>query len=502
MSTQRTLALGLFGSLLFGTAPLAGSEFAERMAAWQSAAPSPQAIGPSQSRIVKSPEQSTAHSPTPGPTSYVPPTHAPNSFSHGPNCPTCGKIDAPFEAGYSGEPMIGPGMYGGCDSCGSCGGCGFCGGCGPCGGCGLLHGLFSCFNPCGNGCCDGGMPCCNTLVWARFEVLMWWRQGRNLPPLATTDPVTVNSDIAGTLPSAQILFGGERVASDMQAGGRFDVGMWCDPRQCFGYGWRFFGLGDDSTDFNIDSLQNPVLAIPFFDNTANANDALLVAFPGLRSGEIDISNSSDIIGNDLYTRFLLCRDCNCRIDFITGWNYSRISDEIAIRSRSTVTGGPLTVGTVRESNDRFEARNDFHGAILGLQWERQCGCWDTRALARMSLGNMHEVVSISGSTQLTVPGQATVTSPGFFATATNSGTFTRDEFTAITEVGLTLAYRWGSCTQLTVGYSFIYWNDIMAAEDAIDTTLDVTNGVTNAQFAFQHSDFWVQGINLGLVRQY
>jgi hypothetical protein len=332
---------------------------------------------------------------------------------------------------------------------------------------------------------------------------MWWRQGRDLPPLVTTDPVNESSTTAGILPNATVLFGNERVASDMQAGGRFDIGWWCDPRQCFGYGWRFFGLGDDSTEFSINSLQNPVLAIPFFDEVTDVNDAVLIAYPGLRTGEIQISNSSDIVGNDVYARFLLCRDCNCRIDFITGWNYTRLEDEVQIHSRLTIVSDPtLAPGTVSDTRDRFEARNEFNGAILGLMWERQCGCWDTRALVRMSIGNMHETVNISGSTQLTVPGQPTVTSPGFFAAASNSGTFARDEFTAITEVGYTLAYRWGQCTQLTVGYSFIYWNDIMAAGDAIDTNIDTGTGATRPSFDFQHSDYWVQGINLGLIKQF
>ena len=205
---------------------------------------------------------------------------------------------------------------------------------------------------------------------------MWWRQGRDLPPLVTTDPVTESATTAGILPNAQVLFGNGRVGSDMQAGGRVDVGVWCDPRQCCGYGYRFFGLGQDSTRFDITSLENPVLAIPFVDNTTNTNDALLVAYPGLRSGEIHVLGNSSIIGSDVYTRILLCRDCNCRIDFITGWNYTKINDEMQIRSRQTVTetGGNIPVGTVTDIVDGFQARNEFNGGILGLLWERQCGC--------------------------------------------------------------------------------------------------------------------------------
>ena len=51
------------------------------------------------------------------------------------------------------------------------------------------------------------------------------------------------------LPDATILFGNERETSDMTAGGRFDVGFWMDPQECWGMGNRFFGLGQDSAKF-------------------------------------------------------------------------------------------------------------------------------------------------------------------------------------------------------------------------------------------------------------
>jgi hypothetical protein len=381
-------------------------------------------------------------------------------------------------------------------------------GCGPCGdACG---GGAACANACGCGACDscgdylGGGLCNQTLVWAKFDVLLWWRQGRDLPPLVTTDPATESPLQAGVLPDAQILFGDGRVSSDMQAGGRVDLGTWTDLRQCIGVGWRFFGLGDDSTEFNITSLQNPVLAIPFTDVT-NGNDALLVAFPGLRSGQVNFSASSNVIGNDVYARFLICRDHDSRLDFLTGWHYSRIEDSIQLRSRVTITDTTsVDFGTVTNVSDRFDARNSFNGGILGLLWERQCGCWSTTALARMALGNMSERVTINGATQITRPtGQNQSSNTGLFAASSNIGTYSRDEFTAVTEVGLTLGYRWGRCTQLTVGYTFIYWNDVVAAADAINPTLGTSaGGQQQPQFSFEHSDYWVQGLNLGFVREF
>jgi hypothetical protein len=89
-----------------------------------------------------------------------------------------------------------------------------------------------------------------------------------------------------------------------------------------------------------------------------------------------------------------------------------------------------------------------------------------------------------------------------FTADSNIGTRERDEFTAVTEIGLTFGYRVDTCTELTLGYTFLYWNDVIRPEDAINPRVGTTGGVTQPQFRFQHADYWVQGINLGLVRKF
>lgn len=515
MISSRITLSGLLALAALSAAPVTGQDFFEHYAAYQGR-PAPQSANGQRSRSVRPANYTqgpatevavqTDALPPPAASSrvvqgapqgrtlsniYSAPVHSPdyNAPWTTSNCASCGHSPT-FEPG---SDVLGTCGYGG--SCSSCGpSCGECGGCGPCGACGGA-----------GGGCDWGPLCCNTLVWARFDVLLWWRQGRDYPALITTDPTTESSTTAGILPDAQILFGDSRVASTMRAGGRVDFGFFVDPRQCAGYGLRFYGLGQDDSNFRVASSDEPVLAIPFRDIAAGANDALLVAYPGLRSGEISVSGTSSVLGNDVYGRYLLCRDNICRLDFLTGWHYARVADQVQMNSSSTVTeiGGNIPVGTVSSTVDSFKAYNTFNGAILGLEWQRDCGVWQSRVLGRMSLGNMHEVVEISGSSSVTVPNQTPVTSNGGVLTAgSNIGRRSRDEFTAITEVGYTLAYRFAPCTQLTVGYSFIYFSDIVTAGSAIDPTIGTAGGTARPEFRFRHSDFWVQGINLGLTKQF
>ncbi|MEX2176350.1 MAG: BBP7 family outer membrane beta-barrel protein [Pirellulaceae bacterium] len=442
---------------------LAASDFSERMAAYN--------VGPATGRVAPA-----AHR-EPAPRAANPPA-APHS-NPAPRSPWHEMAYGGYDAG--GAMSCGP------MSCGSMG-CGAAG-CGPGGNAGP----------------QGYETCCGkTLWWANFELLLWWRQGRDLPPLATTDTIAGSSTSAGILPGAEILFGGRRETSQMKAGGRLDIGFWLDESQCWGIGNRFYALGRDSAHLRIDTLDNPIIAIPFFNGSADEEEALLVSFPGLFSGSLDIDGSSEVLGNDLYGRFLICRDDNSRLDFITGWSFSRINDDLLIRSSRAVTetGGNIPLGTESDVLDRFQTRNEFHGGILGLMHEANCGCWSLHTMARMSLGNMNERVIIAGSTSITVPGEdPEVLDTGLFAGESNIGEFERNEFTAITEVGVKLGYNVGEFTKLTVGYSFLYWNDVVRAGDQIDRQIDVDGG-EQPRFAFDRSDFWVQGVNLGLVCEF
>jgi hypothetical protein len=502
MSIDRTSWLCLLAFTLLALSPASGQDFNDRFAAWQGRSPLSGRM-PAATEIVTEQAAPAQVLPTTtrgaGPRSlgevYNTPIHSPNYNAPWTNstCATCSHnpgfvaaSDALGTCDYAG----GHPLFAASDACGACGpdGCGH-GSCCACGGAG--------------GGCDWGPYCSNSLVWAKFDLLLWWRQGRDFPALVTTDPTTEASTTAGVLPDAQILFGGQRVGTDLQAGGRADIGFFFDPRQCSGIGVRVFGLGRDASSFTVASNDVPVLAVPFVDFDTGNNDALLVAFPGLRSGSVNVSGSSSVFSNDVYWRCLLCRDCYTRLDFITGWNYSRVADEVNINTRTEVLSDPtIATGTVLTTRDQFTAHNDFNGGILGLLWERNCGCWQTSVLARMSLGNMHQTMIIAGSGEARLDGDVEPTT-GFFARERNTGRSSRNEFTAITEFGANLAYRFAPCTQFTVGYSFLYWNDILTAAKGIDTQIGTNqDGTTRPQFDFRHSDFWVQGINLGLTREF
>ena len=100
---------------------------------------------------------------------------------------------------------------------------------------------------------------------------------------------------------------------------------------------------------------------------------------------------------------------------------------------------------------------------------------------------------------------------GYFALPTNIGHHTRTVFAVVPEVGLNVGYRITPWASVFVGYTFLYANDVVRPGNQINRNINPTQSVSwgggkflNPQgpaepsFKFNSSDFWAQGINVGL----
>lgn len=388
------------------------------------------------------------------------------------------------------------------DGCASCGGFG----------CGACCNLPNASRTCGPRCCGPGgcwncpedpcLSCHRNLWWVKADLMLGWRSGRGYPPLVTTDPATEDSTTAGVLPNATILYGGETVASQMQAGLNLDFGTWLNDCQTVGFGGRYFFLGDDSANFSRNNGENSILAVPFFSLDLGAPSSLLLAHPDVdgdvRSGNVSIRASNQVYGFDAYVRLLYCQTGCGRVDFITGYHTSYVNDDFRLNMR---TDGNQANNDVRLF-DEFNTRNSFNGVILGILTEHQACCMTIRGKARVSVGNMHQRVDITGGTSIN--GVLDRNEPGGLFTATsNMGGYSQDQFCAVTEAGISLGYYITPHVQATVGYNLIYWSSVVRPGDQIDTTVDDVNvPPTRPTFDFNTTSFWIQSVNLGLTCEF
>jgi Putative beta barrel porin-7 (BBP7) len=355
-------------------------------------------------------------------------------------------------------------------------------------------------------------------VWAEADYLLWWMKGASLPPLVTTSPAGTPQARAGVLgvPGTVVLFGGSDVNADLHSGGRFTLGTWLDDSQRFGIEGDYFLLESKAAGFSASSGGNPILARPFFDVLSNRAASELVALPGLSTGSVSATASSTgLVGADALLSANLCCGCNYRLDAIGGYRFLRLADRLGITEDLTSTGPPGTtgapVGTAIEVADRFDTVNEFHGFDLGLRGEVRDGPWILQGRAQMAVGNNHEVLDVNGATTVTEPGMAPVTRPGgLLALDSNVGQLSRDRTVVIPEFGVKVGYQVTPCLRVCAGYSLLYWGEVARAGSQLDLNVNprllppVTEPVGPLRPAprFEESNFWAQGIDVGVELRY
>jgi hypothetical protein len=167
--------------------------------------------------------------------------------------------------------------------------------------------------------------------------------------------------------------------------------------------------------------------------------------------------------------------------------------------------------------DSFATRNQFYGGQLGAVVEVRRGPWIVDLTGKIALGATHEVINIDGN-QLVVPnaGPRSTSSGGLLALPNaNIGHHARNEFAFVPEGGINLAYQLSDHVRARVGYTFLYWSNVVRPGDQIDVRLaenKIPNfvllqpaalraapvTVPNPVVPFKSSDFWAQGLNVGL----
>lgn len=352
--------------------------------------------------------------------------------------------------------------------------------------------------------------------WGRAELLGWWIDGFSTPALVTTSPAGTARADAGVLgrPGTTVLFGGDSLAGDLRLGGRFTVGGWFGPSRHSGVEAIFFGLQSSGSDFAATSTGTPILARPFFnvEPGLEGQDAELAAFPGELSGSISVRSETKLHGLEVLYRHKLSQEWPRRVDLITGWRYAQLEDDLLITDSKEVLSGStgLAVGTTLTEFDHFRTKNIFHGAEVGMVYERWWCNWAIEGVIKVALGNTHSEALINGSTTVSVPvpggpNDVLVTPAGLLAQESNIGTRERDDFAVIPELGMNVGYDLTPNLRATVGYTFIYWSRVARAGDQIDTNLNLSqlppgplNGIPRPEARWSITDMWVQGISAGI----
>ena len=335
------------------------------------------------------------------------------------------------------------------------------------------------------------------------EALLWWFKGNATPPL-------VSDGLLGD-PGTRVLLGGRDVDTNPNPGLRLSASY--APDGPWGLDTSVFYVPTRTTSRVVGSsgqAGSTDIFVPIIDATIPGESVSNLSQAGFFSGRAREQFSNSLLGADINATLRLAAGRGWRLDGLGGFRYLRLRETYQFTTDSPNI--PPQPADVYHSQDKFDATNNFFGGQLGLHARGDWGAWFLNGLVKVGMGVMVQSVSIEGTlttndfngfgTPVAYPGG------GYFATPTNIGDRRRSVFAVVPEAGLTLGYRLTPWMSVVAGYTFLYASDVVRAPQQINRVVNYSSG-SNApgpptgpqepSFRFKSSDFWAQGLNVGLA---
>jgi hypothetical protein len=371
-------------------------------------------------------------------------------------------------------------------------------------------------------------------VWAHAEYLLWWVKSAPLPvPLVTTgnpsvgfDPTMVNTvNTAGAIgqPGTRVLLGDDNLPFAASSGVRLTLGGWISPDERLGIEGSGFILSRVSNTFAAasDNSGNPPLYFPIFSGIANAERAVPIADP-LRgfSGDVTVTSTLQLWGAEGNALCAIYRGEVVDFSLLAGFRYADLRESLQNHNSTT----DLIFGNVSVLNDSFQTSNQFYGGQIGGRLGIQHDWLSLDVTGKVALGSIHQLIDIQGNiTQLgpnplAPPGPGTFPG-GLYAQSTNIGLHNANPlsvpFSVLPSLELKLVGQLTRRIQVFAGYDFMYWTQVLRPGNQINHNVNLSqnavldpNGVgtlvgpAQPALILNRSDFWAQGINLGLELRY
>ncbi len=358
---------------------------------------------------------------------------------------------------------------------------------------------------------------CNRF-WIKDEALIWWNKSA---PVSTP---LLSTYVAGS-PSEFTGFGGElgqdgtivlsphHFNYNALVGDRLTVGMWLTDDQRWGLEASGFGLNtgtSNSVTISDGSVGSEPLRALFINPPPGAGfplgeSSFVLAQPGFASGGQTLFASSNLWGAELNALYPFWSNDMVNLTLSGGFRYLNLKEKLTITNMEHVF--TETFGTFT-GIDNFGTHNQFYSGQLGFKAESHYDIFFATLQGNLALGVNEQTVSLRGSSSVSAP--TLITAPGgLFVQPSNIGTQTRNQFAVLPDVKVQLGANLTQNIRLSVGYDFMYLNNVVRPGDQIDRTINFTQnaiidppgtltGPARPGKRFQTTDFWAQGVSVGL----
>ncbi len=341
-------------------------------------------------------------------------------------------------------------------------------------------------------------------TWTSFEYLAWWPKGQPLPPLVTAGR---GAPVLGS-PATVVLVGGSSQDSPTAAGGRFTTGFALDDAGSAAAAVTYFFLGSRTDAVTVVGRAGRPRQVgrPFVDALTGDPGVLPVGGNGF-DGAVTVATTVRVTGWEVNGFWSVYDGPVARVHALAGYRYFQANEGLRIEQVAWNASGLAAAAA-----DQFDARNRFHGGQLGVLADLSRGSLLLELAGKVAFGQGTAVVNVSGASAVRNGIGAVETYPaGVLAVASNSGRASQTAFAVLPEAQIRVGYRSADRSRIYLGYNFLYLSDAVRPGDQIDGTLDLAQVPLNQRPPaaadrpaplFVRSDFWVQGIVLGLEYRY
>lgn len=323
-------------------------------------------------------------------------------------------------------------------------------------------------------------------------------------------PVPIVTDGVLGAPDTKVLLGGGDMGTGTNDGFRLKAGYTVNAQ--WGVEGSLFYFPTRSSTRSVSSsgqLGSTDLLLPFYDVTTNSENVTELSFSPSYAGSVEEKLSSNLRGGEINARWTL----SPQVDLIGGLRYLRLRETYSISTSSPyIAPQPVDIWM---TNDTFGTTNSFYGVQIGARGKFDRDQWIFRGAAKLAIGTMKESVGISGdltTNDYTNYGATQTFAGGYFALPSNIGNYSRNTFAVIPEGELTVGYRLTPALSLFVGYTALYVSNVVRPGQQISRNINPTQsvsygndppvtptGASQPTFQFNTTDFWAQGVSVGLA---
>lgn len=403
-----------------------------------------------------------------------------------------------------------------------------------------------------NVCCEEN--CQASLFWVRGEFIIWDVKSQPIPvPLLTKG--SFSDAIPGAIgePRTHIELGHENFDLTWQTGVRVTIGSWFNENQQMGLEASYLLSPDIKKDRFRDTSGLPGsdnFAVPIFDVTGIFG---LNGIPGetvfLLAGPLDgepgffghfrLEVSTRLEGAEFNGIARLYNwDCeDVHLDLLGGFRWFQLSEYLKFDGETNSV--PQFTGPAAFFNfkDRFRTLNNLFACQFGLRLLYNFCQWHFEGTVKLGAGKMYQHARIHGSSRTsngnvffeTLGTAGTKLEGGIFTQPTNIGTYDKKgKWAPLIETDLQIGYHFTDFLEVFVGYSFIWFDHVIRPGDLIDRKINTTEttlaeasretvgvgtgpipfgtsgpaplprGRKVPKARFKTTEFWAQGLNIGL----